>query len=86
MLSYMTRPVTLSEAAFKALRSLKRQGESDSDVVLRLVARERGVKDPSLVLRIKVDPAFGSWENYERVLRRSRLAEQRKARRLRGAR
>lgn len=84
ILSYMTKPVTLSEDAYRVLRSLKRDGESFSDVVLRLAGRGR--KDPRAVLRLKVDPAFGSWANYGRVLRKSRLAERRKMRRLYGGR
>lgn len=80
----MTKPVTLSEAAFKALRSVKRQGESDSDVVLRLIAKQRDAKDPSMVSRLKIHPMFGSWDNYEKVLRQSKAAERRRMRQLYG--
>lgn len=33
----MVKPVSLSDKAFAALRKEKREGESDSDVVLRLI-------------------------------------------------
>ncbi len=43
----MVRPVSLSEPAFAVLRAEKRQGESDSDVVLRLAREARaGRRDP----------------------------------------
>jgi len=45
----MTKPVTLSDEAFRVLRANKRPGESDSDVVLRLA--EQGGKDPWLIFR-----------------------------------
>ena len=47
ILQYMTKPVTLSDSAFAALRKEKKQGESDSDVVLRLLETARASqKDP----------------------------------------
>lgn len=43
----MVKPVSLSDPAFEALRSEKRESESDSDVVLRLVREARSArKDP----------------------------------------
>ena len=43
----MVKPVSLSDPAFAALRKEKRLGESDSDVVLRLVQEaHRSRKDP----------------------------------------
>lgn len=43
----MVKPVSLSDPAFAALREEKRPGESDSDVVLRLVKVARAHrKDP----------------------------------------
>lgn len=43
----MVKPVSLSDRAFAALRNEKRAGESDSDVVLRLIEEVGRVrKDP----------------------------------------
>lgn len=43
----MVKPVSLSDPAFAALRNEKRAGESDSDVVLRLIEEARRTrKDP----------------------------------------
>lgn len=43
----MVKPVSLSDPAFAALRREKRPGESDSDVVLRLIDEARRArKDP----------------------------------------
>lgn len=43
----MTKPVTLSDRAFAALRREKKNGESDSDVVNRLLHEARTArKDP----------------------------------------
>lgn len=43
----MVKPVSLSDPAFEALRDEKRENESDSDVVLRLVREARSArKDP----------------------------------------
>ena len=48
----MVRPVSLSDPAFAALRKEKRAGESDSDVVLRLIREVRAAKrDPLKFLR-----------------------------------
>lgn len=43
----MVKPVSLSDPAFAALREEKRPGESDSDVVLRLIKEAQAArKDP----------------------------------------
>jgi predicted CopG family antitoxin len=43
----MVKPVSLSDPAFEALRAEKRENESDSDVVLRLIREvQRTRKDP----------------------------------------
>ncbi len=48
----MVKPVSLSDPAFAALRKEKRHGESDSDVVLRLIDETRRLrKDPMSFLR-----------------------------------
>lgn len=80
----MTKPVTLSEEAFRVLRSLKRDGESDSDVILRLAAEAGKKKDPTILLRARLKPAFGSWEQYEVLREKMRQADIRKMRRLYG--
>lgn len=50
----MVKPVSLSDPAFEALRSEKRESESDSDVVLRLIREARsGRKDPEHFLRTR---------------------------------
>lgn len=79
----MTKPVTLSEEAYRLLRELKRGGESFSDVVIRLAGKAK--KDPRAFLRIKLDPAFGSWDDVEAFRERMRRTEARKSRRLHGA-
>jgi predicted CopG family antitoxin len=49
---YMVKPVSLSDPAFEALREEKQEGESDSDVVLRLIEEARSSrKDPMHFLR-----------------------------------
>jgi len=49
----MTKPVTLSDNAFAALRKEKKEGESDSDVVQRLIKEARGErKDPWHFVRV----------------------------------
>lgn len=75
MLYYMTKPVTLSEEAFRTLRSLKAEGESDSDVVLRLAAREE--KDPRLLLRVGLEPVGESWDEVARELEEMAKADRR---------
>lgn len=80
----MTKPVTLSEEAYRLLREVKQEGESFSDVVIRLIGRAR--KDPRAFLRIRLDPAFGSWDEYAEELRKSRGTERRKMRQLYGGR
>lgn len=49
----MVKPVSLSDPAFAALRKEKRKGESDSDVVLRLLDEVKKTrKDLYLFLRL----------------------------------
>ena len=54
----MARSVSLSDSAFAALRAEKRQGESDSDVVVRLrdEARQKR-KDPARFFDFNLEPA-----------------------------
>ncbi len=55
----MARSTSLSDQAFRALRSQKREGESDSDVVLRLVREtNRKEKDPLAFFRHPPEPAW----------------------------
>lgn len=50
----MVKPVSLSDPAFAALRREKRMGESDSDVVLRLIDEaSRSRRDPLRFRRYK---------------------------------
>lgn len=53
----MARTVLLTDPALEALRSEKRENESDSDVVLRLVRAVRGLRpsrrDPEHFLRTR---------------------------------
>lgn len=58
----MVKPVSLSDPAFAALRREKRPGESDSDVVLRLIkSLHENEKDPLAFLRFKGE----RWLSYE---------------------
>lgn len=69
----MARSTTLSDDAFRALRREKREGESDSDVVMRLVREARsGRGDPKRFLTSPVRFAF-SEDELERF--RARMAE-----------
>lgn len=73
----MARSTTLSDQAFAALRAEKRPGESDSDVILRLLREARGRRsDPMRFLRRKASFAFGEKE-YERMLEKMRKADRR---------
>ena len=72
----MARSTTLSDQAFAALRAEKRPGESDSDVILRLLRMARAQKDPMRFLRRKPSFAFGEKE-YERMLEKMRKADRR---------
>jgi predicted CopG family antitoxin len=50
----MVKPVSLSDPAFEALREEKQEGESDSDVVLRLIEEARSSrKDPMHFVRTR---------------------------------
>lgn len=66
----MVRPVSLSDPAFAALRQEKREGESDSDTVLRLVRVARAAeRDPRRFLRFKPERAM-SPDEHEAALRK----------------
>ncbi len=78
----MARSVSLSDVAFQALRSEKREGESDSDVVLRLYREARRKrKDPMAFLDRSSERAW-SHEEYEDFQERMRQADHEKARQL----
>jgi predicted CopG family antitoxin len=71
----MVRPVSLSDPAFAALRGEKRPGESDSDVVLRLVGVARAAgRDPRRFLRFRPKRAMTP-EEHEQFLRRMDAAD-----------
>lgn len=79
----MTKPVTLSDGAFAALRGEKKTGESDSDVVNRLIEEahaSRKKKDPWHFVRAskylkRVIPA----EEHLRLIRQWRQDDNRDA-------
>jgi predicted CopG family antitoxin len=78
----MARGVSLSDDAFTVLRSQKRPGESDSDVVLRLAGEARARrKDPMAFFRTPPKPRWSPSE-YDEFRRRMREADVEKARRL----
>ncbi|GEM_PF-3717593 len=55
----MARTTSFSDDAFRAMREEKREGESDSDVLLRLLAEARAHrKDARRFLRSKAAFAF----------------------------
>jgi predicted CopG family antitoxin len=71
----MARSVTLSDEAFLALREEKREGESDSDVVLRLRSEARAKrKDPWLFFRRKATFDITA-EEHEEFLEKMRQAD-----------
>lgn len=75
----MARSTTLSDEAFSALRAEKKEGESDSDVILRLRREARAKrKDPLRFLRRKPSFAFPE-KQYDRILERMREADRRDA-------
>lgn len=75
----MSRNITLSEEAFKALREEKRAGESDSDVLLRLRRDALAAKkDPLLFLAARHRPLGGSWDAAEEALGTMREADRRR--------
>ena len=70
----MTKPVTLSDSAFAALRKEKKEGESDSDVVQRLIqAAHAGRKDPWLFVQrakhLKRTMSAGEHQSWIREMR-----------------
>lgn len=73
----MVKPVSLSDPAFAALRKEKRPDESDSDVVLRLLAEARRArKDPRRFLRYQPKRTL-SPEQHEAFLERTNAASRR---------
>lgn len=76
----MVKPVSLSDPAFAALREEKKVGESDSDVVLRLIAEvERNRKDPQAFLKMRRRvPMDLSPDAHKAFVRRLRDADQRR--------
>ena len=71
----MVRPVSLSDPAFAALREEKRPGESDSDVVLRLIREVRATKrDPLAFLRSRPKRRW-SPDEHERMIARMDAAD-----------
>lgn len=78
----MARSVSLSDEAFAALRRDKQEGESDSDVVLRLHRdAHRKAKDPMAFFR---NPPKPDWtpEQYEEFGRKMDEADERSFREL----
>lgn len=76
----MARSVSLTDEAFRVLRSEKRPGESDSDVLLRLAREARRTrKDPTAFLE---NPPRRRWsrEEYDAFRERMRTADVEKAR------
>lgn len=74
----MARTISLSDEAFLALRSEKRVGESDSDVVLRLLRDVRiKRKDPKRMLRVVHEPIVAP-ETYDAFLDGMREADRRR--------
>lgn len=78
----MARSISLSDEAFRTLRDEKREGESDSDVLLRL-AREarRKRKDPMAFLDDPPEPEW-DWETYQTFREKMREADIERARRM----
>lgn len=73
----MARSVSLSDTAFANLRREKRAGESDSDVVNRLIrTAHRRQKDPRrFVEHVKrLEPAFGA-DEFDAMRERMRQAD-----------
>lgn len=50
----MTKPVTLSEEAFRELRRERKPHESTSDTILRLIRSAPSRKDPSRIFRLRL--------------------------------
>lgn len=77
----MVKPVSLSDPAFAALREEKQEGESDSDVVLRLVREARASrKDPWHFVRTrKLRKRAMSHEEHLEFLETMREVDRRKA-------
>lgn len=78
---YMVKPVSLSDPAFEALRDEKEEGESDSDVVLRLIREARSArKDPYHFVRSRDSRERAlSLEEHEAALEEMDRADREKA-------
>ncbi len=61
------KTISLSERVFKLLKKEKREGESFSNVIERLVSKK---KNPWLMMQKKFDPEL--WEGLEEKLTKSR--------------
>lgn len=73
----MTKPVTLSDGAFAALRREKKPGESDSDVVVRLIAAAHAAnrkRDPFRLVGAPLRRALNP-DQHSRMLQEARDAE-----------
>lgn len=77
----MVKPVSLSDPAFEALREEKKENESDSDVVLRLVREARSArKDPFHFARTAPDRERSlSYEEHLEAIERMDEADREKA-------
>lgn len=82
----MVRPVSLSNPAFAALRSEKREGESDSDVVLRAIGALRASRrDPMRFATVAPKRARAmSFAEHSEFLRKMAMADRARAKRLWG--
>ncbi len=66
----MVKPVSLSDPAFAALRREKQPGESDSDVVLRLIATvETARREPRRFLKFRPTRAASVEAHLENIAR-----------------
>ncbi|MBI4394437.1 MAG: hypothetical protein HY556_11690 [Euryarchaeota archaeon] len=70
----MARTTTLSDDAFAMLRREKREGESDSDVVIRLVQALHWEKDPMKFLDTPIEFDMSREEHLE-FIRKMRQAD-----------
>lgn len=73
----MTKPMTVSDRAFAALRKEKKKGESDSDVIMRLLEEAKGrKKDPWLWVNMKHKRSM-SLDEHLKMIEESREADRR---------
>jgi predicted CopG family antitoxin len=82
----MARSVSLSDKAFRILRSHKGKNESDSDVVIRL-AHEARSRVARLEAYLRNPPRHdGDWERHERFLEEMRKVDIQRMREAAGGR